>query len=131
VSGTVSRLSQSRGQGLLSSALCLGFKFLELLFKGAKGLVILTADNIVWFHIHVTGKFLLIHLHLLVQMLGSVYSTASFLCFPAEDALKDLAEGLLSAACGAKHSNVESNAVTEDPVHADGAVLVMRCTGRC
>ena len=38
---------------------------LELLFKGAKDLVILTMGNIVWFHIHVTGKCLLIHLHLL------------------------------------------------------------------
>lgn len=59
-------------------------------------------------------------------MLGSVYSTASFLCFPVEDTLKDLDEGLLSTACGAKHLYTESNAVTGDPVHTDRAVLVTR-----
>lgn len=55
-----------------------------------------------------------------------MYSTAFFLCFPEEEALKDLDEGILSTACGAEHSYVGSDAVTEDPVHADRAVLVMR-----
>lgn len=88
--------------------------------------------NIVWFHVHVNGKCPPIHLHCWpAQMLGSVYSTASLLCFPAEDALKDLDAGLLSTACGAKLLYMESNAVAEDPVHADRAVLVESCPVRC
>lgn len=59
-------------------------------------------------------------------MLGSVYSTASFHCFTAKDALKCLDERLLLTACGAKHSCSESNVVTEYSVLACGAVLVIR-----
>lgn len=88
-SGSLSQLPPSRVQDLLSSELCSGFKPLEILFKGAKGLVNLAMENIVCFHIHVTGKCLLIRLHLLAcPGIGSVYPTASFLCFPAEDALR-------------------------------------------
>lgn len=88
-SGSLSQLPPSRVQDLLSSELCSGFKPLEILFKGGKDLVNLTMENIVWFHIHVAGKCLLIHLHLLAcPDIGSVYSTASFPCFPAEDALR-------------------------------------------